>query len=118
MSDESTYTMPEHGWTCFHCGETFTTSGSARDHFGAYPSATPGCMLKVELGAERGLLMALRKTELELARYMEEDGFMQREMYRLQSRHAEALSDAEEIGYRRGLRRSGVQYSIEEELHL
>lgn len=23
-----TYQKPEHGWTCFHCGETFTT-GSA-----------------------------------------------------------------------------------------
>lgn len=24
-----TYPMPKHGWTCFHCGETFTTVGSA-----------------------------------------------------------------------------------------
>lgn len=54
---------PPHGWTCFHCGETFMTVGGARDHFGAEPSATPGCMLHVQLGEERGLLMALRKVE-------------------------------------------------------
>lgn len=33
MSDKD-YLKPEHGWTCFHCGETFTTPGSARDHWG------------------------------------------------------------------------------------
>lgn len=51
------------GWQCFHCGEIFTTVGGARDHFGALPTATPGCMIKVQLGDERGLLMELRKAE-------------------------------------------------------
>lgn len=58
-----TYQAPAHGWTCFHCGETFTTPGSARDHFGAEPSAEPGCMVRVQVGQERGLLVALRKAE-------------------------------------------------------
>lgn len=62
-----TYAKPAHGWTCFHCGETFTTFGSARDHFGATPNAEPGCLIKVRLGEERGLLMALRKAEAVLA---------------------------------------------------
>lgn len=61
MADD-TY-PPEHGWTCFHCGETFKTPGGARDHFGATPESQPGCVLKVGLGEERGLLMALRKIE-------------------------------------------------------
>ena len=56
-----TYPMPAHGWTCFHCGETFTTPGSARDHFGCEPCADPACRIKV--GEERGLVMALRKAE-------------------------------------------------------
>jgi hypothetical protein len=64
MDEAETYTMPEHGWTCFHCGETFTTPGSAEDHFGATPDRVPGCIIKA--GAERGLLMALRRTEAAL----------------------------------------------------
>lgn len=59
-----TYPMSKHGWTCFHCGETFTTFGAARDHFGATPEAEIGCLInKVRPGEERGLLMALRKSE-------------------------------------------------------
>lgn len=56
-----TYPMPAHGWTCFHCGETFRTPGSARIHFGTTPASTPGCLIKA--GEEKGLLMALRRVE-------------------------------------------------------
>lgn len=59
--DADTYEPPAHGWTCFHCGDTFTKLGSARDHFGATPAGVPGCIIKA--GEERGLLMALRKSE-------------------------------------------------------
>jgi hypothetical protein len=61
----ATYPAPPHGWTCFHCGENFTTVGAAGDHFGATPDATPGCMLRVQLGDERGWQMAFRKLEAE-----------------------------------------------------
>lgn len=61
---EDTYIRPPHGWTCFHCGETFTTYGAAKDHFGARPSDTPACRIKA--GHERGLVMALRKSEAEV----------------------------------------------------
>lgn len=91
-------------WTCFHCSETFTTEGAAQDHFGATISAEPGCQLKVSLGAERGLLMALRKTEETLARFMVEDTDTQRAMHVMQTRHSQALQTAEELGYERGLR--------------
>lgn len=104
MPEGDTYVMPAHGWTCFHCGETFTTPGSARQHFGATPDRQPGCIEKVNLGGERGLLAALRKAEDELSRYRNEDGEVQREIMRLQSRHSEALRAAEETGYARGLR--------------
>lgn len=60
---DGTYPMPDHGWTCFHCGENFKKFGAALDHFGATPEATAGCLLKIAVGDERGLLMALRKTE-------------------------------------------------------
>lgn len=103
MSARETYPMPAHGWTCFHCGETFTTPGCARLHFGTTPDKQPGCVIKVALGGERGLLAALRKSEDELARYRADDSEIQRELMRLQSRHSDALRAAEETGYARGL---------------
>jgi hypothetical protein len=107
MNDGETYLAPAHGWTCFHCGETFKTVGGARDHFGADPGKVPGCMLKVALGPERGLLMALRRVEEELATlYREradEDAPLHRAIAGLQSRHSDALQSAEELGYARGL---------------
>jgi hypothetical protein len=52
---------PKHGWTCFHCGETFRTVADGEAHFGPVPSASPACVLK----AERGLVRALRDVERE-----------------------------------------------------
>ena len=45
-----TYPAPEHGWTCFHCGECFTTRNEARDHFGMDGDidATPACRIPAE----------------------------------------------------------------------
>lgn len=61
MNEDGTYYRAPNGWTCFHCGETFTTPGSAEDHFGATPDKIPGC--KIKFGDEMGLLMKLRKAE-------------------------------------------------------
>lgn len=36
-----TYPAPPHGWTCFHCGETFRTEGGAALHFGGRPGIQP-----------------------------------------------------------------------------
>ncbi|HEY1051233.1 MAG TPA: hypothetical protein VGE39_15790 [Prosthecobacter sp.] len=94
-------------WKCFHCGEVFTDAGSAAEHFGRTEAQQPGCIIKVELGGERGLLRALRTAEAELARYREEDGDVQRSLAAVQQRHAPALMAAEEAGYARGLRDAG-----------
>lgn len=64
--DAPTYPTPEHGWTCFHCGENFKTWGGARDHFGALPKAVAAC--KIKAGEEKGLMMAMRRVEAQLAR--------------------------------------------------
>ncbi len=90
-----------YGWTCFFCDETFTTPGEARDHFGNTPIATAGCRIKV--GEERGLQMALRRAEKELASYRAEDTEKDRAYYRMKSEHDLALRRAEEAGYARGL---------------
>jgi phytoene dehydrogenase-like protein len=115
-----TYSKPEHGWTCFHCGETFKTPGAARDHFGFDPSSDPACRIKV--GAERGLLMALRKAEEEIARQRDDDGpaiaAIVDEMRRMQSRHSDALRDAEQAGFERGvsdMRKHGWRLNEERE---
>lgn len=103
MADTDTYQRPAHGWTCFHCGETFSTEGSARVHFGAAPDAEPGCLARVQYGAERGLLMKLRDAEEQIAKYVAEDTALVRSMYAAQTRHVAALRTAEELGYERGL---------------
>ncbi len=108
MSDE-TYPMPAHGWTCFHCGETFTTPGSARLHFGVTPDKNPGCVLKVGVGAERGLLAALRKAEDQIACHLADESPLQRIYVDNQYRHSEALRVAEELGYERGVRDGRMQ---------
>ena len=56
--------MPKDGWVCFHCGERFTTPGSAEDHFGARPTDQAACLIKV--GEERGLVMELRKVQADV----------------------------------------------------
>lgn len=101
MADEHHYFRPPHGWTCFHCGDTFTTPGAARDHFGADPLKDPACRIKV--GEERGLVMALRRAEEELERYRCEDSDADRAMAALRSDHAQALISEEEKGYARGV---------------
>lgn len=113
MTMSETYKAPEHGWTCFHCGETFLKTGEARDHFGADPSALPGCLERVNIGPERGLLMALRRAQSRIALYMQEDTDLHRAMARQQSRHSEELRLAEEAGYERGLRDAKLEASQE-----
>jgi hypothetical protein len=90
----------QHGWTCFHCGETFHSEARARDHFGADPQAEPACIIKAELG----LVVALREAEDQLARYRDEDSDKDRELARMAGDHATALRREEEQGYSRGLR--------------
>lgn len=104
-SENGTYAAPPHGWTCFHCGDTFTTIGAARDHFGFEPSNDPACRIKI--GAERGLVMELRKAEAAAAEawsaaHNETLDFAK--AYRAQAgRHHRQIQEAEELGYERGL---------------
>ncbi len=102
MIDEDHYAVPAHGWTCFHCGETFLSPGAARDHFGADQLQDPACRIKA--GEEQGLVRALRRAESELARYRCEDSDADRAMAAMRSDHAQALIVEEEKGYARGLR--------------
>ena len=108
------YTPPPHGWTCFHCGETFTTPGAARDHFGFDPSFDPACRIKV--GEERGLVMELRRVEAKYQKLLEETcdegGAVAREFYGLGAKHAIDKRKAEEEGYRKGLRDGRAEQPI------
>jgi hypothetical protein len=101
---EDRYPRPEHGWTCFHCGETFdsTFAGvrAARDHFGWTIDADPACQIKRD---ERQLVFRIRAQEEQLARYQNEDSDKDREHHALVARHAGELSAAEQRGYDRGL---------------
>jgi hypothetical protein len=92
---------PAGGWRCFFCGEVFTTPGAARDHFGAEPFATTACQIKA--GEERGLVMALRRAEEDLARYRADDSDADRAYHAMQSQHAQKVIEAEEAGYAKAL---------------
>ena len=91
-------------WKCFHCGEEFTYKADAALHFGATQDSEPGCIAKLRIGGERGLLESLRAAEERLAAYSREDTEMQRAALNQQQRHSKALFDAEIMGYERGLR--------------
>lgn len=120
-SEGGSSTQPEHGWTCFHCGETFNTPGGARDHFGFEPSADPACRIKV--GAERGLVMALRRAEQQLSdawdAIHQENTEAARAYHAQQTRHSSQLMTVEEAGYERGLadgraEQLGIEFSAAE----
>jgi hypothetical protein len=98
---EATYERPEHGWTCFFCGETFKTPGLARAHFGGDPLSMAGCQIKA--GEERMLLGALREAEKLLDDYRRECDPESKRYYEMQADHAAALRREEEEGYERGL---------------
>jgi hypothetical protein len=63
---------PAHGWTCFHCCETFLTERAARLHFGPPPDGAPGCALKVEAG-DIGLLGLVRDRDAEIEKLRAEN---------------------------------------------
>ncbi|MBP5857264.1 hypothetical protein KAJ83_09610 [Marivibrio halodurans] len=71
MPHQETYKAPDGGWVCFHCGERFMSPGAAADHFGETQDYQPACVMMVELGRERGLIMELRKAQREV-RWQEE----------------------------------------------
>jgi len=97
--DDGIYPAPDHGWTCFHCGETFKSIGKARDHFGVMPTETPICVIGAKWG---GLPGYIRDLQRELDRYREEDQPIMREIYALGAKHSREIIDAEQRGYDRG----------------
>lgn len=94
QGEQDTYPAPEHGWTCFHCGETFTHPNAARLHFGASIHDEPKC----QISAHR-----LRAMENELRRYREEDTDLHRALAAKSAEMARAVREAEEKGYARAL---------------
>lgn len=60
------YEPPAHGWTCFHCGETFRTEAAARDHFGDRPTYLPACSIPSYGDARTSLVRSLEARVVEL----------------------------------------------------
>ncbi|ASV44794.1 hypothetical protein PP899_gp49 [Agrobacterium phage Atu_ph08] len=93
------------GWRCFHCDEVFYTEQDARLHFGMDQCSDPAC--KIKMGAEKSLLVALRRAETELqdawAAIHNETTESAKAYYAQQSRHGEQLRAAEELGFERGI---------------
>ncbi len=71
-ANADTYMQPEHGWTCFHCGETFHIEAQARGHFGSDVQGEPMCVMRANAFArfprnEWPLMYRLRELEAEVA---------------------------------------------------
>lgn len=81
-------------WKCFHCGEAFSDTDSARLHFGPTEHSQPIC--QIDAGEYRRMEEVNR-------RHCEEDTDLHREIHRLECRHQQALMREEEKGYARGL---------------
>lgn len=111
MTDSDHYAMPALGWTCFFCGDTFTTPGGASDHFGGDMGETAACRIK--FGDEMGLLMELRRAQEELKGYRTEDSEKDRELAAMRSRHALELRREEEKGYARGMHDTSAEASMD-----
>jgi hypothetical protein len=96
--DSDTNPLPEHGWTCFHCGAWFNSTipglDAAKLHFGSGPNDAPAC--KIDAGQ-------LRWLEGEHRRSVEEDTEALRTIASLVCQHNEENRRAEERGYARGL---------------
>ena len=96
---------PSKEWRCFHCDEVFFTANDARLHFGMDQCSDPAC--KIKMGAEKSLLVALRRAETELqdawAAIHNENTEAAKAYYAQQSRHGEQLRAAEELGFERGI---------------
>ena len=92
------------GWRCFHCGDYFTSKPKAELHFGMTEFEQPACLLK---GSDLGLLGALRKTEEACrnahADLHNENGDAIKALYAAQSRFNDAVMQAEQSGYDKGL---------------
>lgn len=105
------------GWRCFHCDEVFYTEQDARLHFGMDQCSDPAC--KIKMGAEKSLLVALRRAETELqdawAAIHNETTEAAKAYYAQQSRHGEQLRAAEELGFERGIKDSTAQIAALEE---
>ena len=107
-SEAGSYPRPEHGWTCFHCGETFHVMALAAAHFGSDPAFHQTlCQIAKQ---ERGLGAALRKAEAELERLRSEERDQQQH-YAMQAQHTVDLRHEEEKGYARGLADAGLSTS-------
>lgn len=109
-TDTDTYPTPEHGWVCFHCGESFpgnlAGSRDAHLHFGGSVDAIPGCRLRMRAG-EKSLLRRVRWLEREVEKLRSsianEDTQKDREFYAMIAKHREELIREEEKGYAKGV---------------
>lgn len=105
-------------WRCYHCDEVFVAEDCARRHFGSSDDQSPACLIKA--GAEGSLLVALRRAEKDLEEFRrllhDEASDSAKAYYAQQTRHAEQMRGAEELGYERGLADGRAQLATEHAL--
>lgn len=63
--------LRSHGWTCFHCGDTFKTPETAMEHFGPTPDVTPECV-DLTTSSYQDLVRRTREAEHTMRRAIDE----------------------------------------------
>ena len=81
-------------WRCFHCDELCETVEAATHHFGRHDGCTPICQVAAE---------TYRAMEREVQSYRSESDADTVLFYSLGAKHSNALREAEQAGYDRGL---------------
>lgn len=110
--------MARKQWRCFFCDEVFKSATAAGEHFGSFDSCegdTPACQIKAHEGH---LVKYIRKLERELSRYVLEDSDVMRSIMTLESEQRQAVRQAEERGYAKGVEDMKAQgYCVEPQAH-
>lgn len=97
-------------WRCFHCNETFTNPKHAATHFGTDEAATPACKLTQ---SETHLIAYIRQLERDLTQYRHEDSHILRAIQAKEFEQQQALTQAEEHGYNKGVQEAKQQLKQE-----
>ena len=99
----------ESSWRCFYCNELFKEPLAAARHFGSDDgcySDGPACKLNEQDG---GILELYRRALDEISKLQSEDSPTHLEFYALGAEHHQALIDAEQAGYDRGLKDARIE---------
>lgn len=104
-------------WRCFFCDEIFRSKEKAALHFGVSlcEADVPACKL---FESQELVLKYIRECENEIRQYQDDNKPLQRAIWVIQEEKAQAIKEAEEKGYAKGVSDMHKQgYCVEPSKH-